>query len=96
MKHEQIMKFLIDKEFQAYLGKEQANYLTEHENLIIPFIKGVEKDFTQERLQQLMFAIAISRFVYAIEEDNEKLAEELNAKYEHTTDYVEYLTNKYY
>lgn len=95
MKHKQIMKFLTDKEFQAYLGKEQANYLIEHENLIIPFIKGVEKDFTQERLQQLMFAIAISRFVYEIEDD-EKLADELNAKYEHTTDYVECLTNKYY
>lgn len=95
MKHKQIMKFLTDKEFQAYLGKEQAHYLIEHENLIIPFIKKVEEDFTQERLQQLMFAIAISRFVYSIE-DNEELADELNAKYEHTTDYVEYLTNKYY
>ena len=42
-----------------------------------------------------MFAIAISRFVYEIEDD-EKLADELNAKYEHTTDYVECLTNKYY
>lgn len=37
MKHKQIMKFLTDKEFQAYLGKEQAHYLIEHENLIIPF-----------------------------------------------------------
>ena len=39
MKHEQIMKFLTDKEFQAYLGKEQADYLLEHENNIIPFIE---------------------------------------------------------
>lgn len=89
MDNEQILEFLKDEELKDYIGEEATNYLKEHLDDFIPCLKGTEEFFDKQRVKQLIFAIAVSRFIYEHED-----IDELYGSYEGTTDYVECLTNK--